>query len=52
MVVGEGMPRYKNPFEKGNLHIRFDIDFPEKYFASEQKLKVKFIYLFIFLFIY
>ncbi|KAB7497939.1 DnaJ-like protein subfamily A member 2 [Armadillidium nasatum] len=38
-VVGEGMPNYKNPFEKGDLNIKFDVTFPEKYFANEQKLK-------------
>jgi len=27
-VEGEGMPQYKNPFTKGNLLIRFDVEFP------------------------
>jgi len=27
-VDGEGMPQYKNPLTKGNLLIRFDIEFP------------------------
>ncbi|KAG0711395.1 DnaJ subfamily A member 1 [Chionoecetes opilio] len=27
-VVGEGMPQYKNPFEKGRLLIQFLVDFP------------------------
>ncbi|XP_022918984.1 dnaJ homolog subfamily A member 2-like [Onthophagus taurus] len=39
-VVGEGMPHYKNPFEKGNLYVTFDIKFPEKNFTSENKLKL------------
>lgn len=39
-VVGEGMPIYKNPFEKGDLYIRIEVDFPENYFANEGKLKV------------
>ena len=29
-VPGEGMPTYKNPFEKGKLIIQFSVDFPEK----------------------
>jgi DnaJ family protein A protein 2 len=28
-IQGEGMPCFKNPFQKGNLHIKFDIVFPE-----------------------
>lgn len=39
-IVGEGMPLYKNPFEKGDLYIRIEVDFPENYFAPEAKLKV------------
>merc|ERR1719244_1003325 len=27
-VLGEGMPQYKNPFEKGRLLIQFVVDFP------------------------
>lgn len=34
------MPIYKNPFEKGDLYIRVDVEFPENYFAPEGKLKV------------
>ncbi|KAI5723142.1 dnaJ homolog subfamily A member 1 isoform X2 [Diaphorina citri] len=29
MVVGEGMPTYKDPFEKGNLIIVFSVKFPD-----------------------
>ncbi|KAF2363874.1 Chaperone DnaJ [Trinorchestia longiramus] len=29
-VMGEGMPTYKSPFEKGRLVIQFHINFPEK----------------------
>ncbi|GIY20986.1 dnaJ homolog subfamily A member 1 [Caerostris darwini] len=29
-VLNEGMPRYKNPFEKGNLIIQFNVKFPEQ----------------------
>lgn len=28
-VMGEGMPRYKNPFEKGKLIIQFLVKFPD-----------------------
>lgn len=38
-VIGEGMPIYKNPFEKGDLYVKFDVAFPENYFATENKLK-------------
>lgn len=27
-ILGEGMPTYKNPFEKGKLIITFQVDFP------------------------
>lgn len=29
-ILGEGMPQYKNPFEKGRLIVQFQIIFPEK----------------------
>ncbi|XP_076470499.1 dnaJ homolog subfamily A member 2-like [Babylonia areolata] len=38
-VVGEGMPKYRNPFDKGNLYIKFDITFPANNFVDEAKLK-------------
>lgn len=38
-VMGEGMPFYKNHFEKGNLYITFEITFPENNFADEKTLK-------------
>lgn len=37
-VKAEGMPIYKNPFEKGNLYIKFEIEFPANYFQSPEKL--------------
>ncbi|UYV70693.1 DNAJA2 [Cordylochernes scorpioides] len=37
-VVGEGMPTYRNPFEKGNLYIKFDVQFPPNHFTTEDKL--------------
>lgn len=40
-IVGEGMPLYKNVFHKGNLYIKFDVDFPEPHFmADAAKYKV------------
>ncbi|KRT78784.1 Chaperone, partial [Oryctes borbonicus] len=39
-VVGEGMPLFKNPFDKGNLYVKFEIRFPENHFANENKLKL------------
>lgn len=36
---GEGMPMYRNPMEKGNLYIKFDVEFPENHFAGEAALK-------------
>ena len=29
-VYGEGMPTYRNPFEKGKLIIQFAVQFPER----------------------
>jgi len=37
-VKGEGMPLHRNPFEKGFLYMKFTVKFPEKQFASEEKL--------------
>ena len=39
-VMEEGMPKYRNPFEKGNLYIKFDVNFPANNFVDEPKLKV------------
>lgn len=38
-IRGEGMPVYRDPFEKGNLYIKFDVEFPENHFADEAALK-------------
>ncbi|XP_064610449.1 dnaJ homolog subfamily A member 2-like [Liolophura sinensis] len=38
-VMGEGMPKYRNPFEKGNLYVKFEITFPESGFASAEAMK-------------
>lgn len=29
-ILGEGMPQYKNPFEKGRLIVQFIVNFPSK----------------------
>ena len=39
-IMEEGMPTYRNPFQKGNLHVKFDITFPPNKFADEKQLKV------------
>jgi DnaJ family protein A protein 2 len=30
MIANEGMPKHRNPFQKGSLLIKFDIEFPKK----------------------
>ena len=40
-VVGEGMPTYKRPFDKGNLYVKFEIEFPENNFLPLDKLQVR-----------
>jgi len=39
-VDGEGMPRHKNPFEKGKLLIHFDVEFPESGSITSEIAKV------------
>lgn len=39
VVKGEGMPIYRNPFEKGNLFVRFTIEFPTKYELEPDQLQ-------------
>lgn len=29
-ITGEGMPHHRNPYEKGNLYIKFDVEFPDR----------------------
>lgn len=36
------MPQYRNPFEKGDLYIKFDVQFPESNWISPEKLNVSF----------
>jgi DnaJ family protein A protein 2 len=39
-VAKEGMPIYKNPFEKGNLYIKLDVEFPESNSLSDETIMV------------
>jgi DnaJ family protein A protein 2 len=39
-INGEGMPQYKNPFEKGRLIIKFDVEFPEPGFLTSEAQKI------------
>ena len=39
-VVGEGMPGYRRPFDKGNLYIKFEIEFPPNNFIPCDKISV------------
>ncbi|XP_037077676.1 dnaJ homolog subfamily A member 2-like [Pollicipes pollicipes] len=34
-VRGEGFPIHRMPFEKGNLYLRFEVDFPANHWAPE-----------------
>jgi len=34
IIHGEGMPQYRNPFEKGRLFIQFKVVFPSNNFAT------------------
>ncbi|KAJ8340144.1 hypothetical protein SKAU_G00347770 [Synaphobranchus kaupii] len=38
VVRGEGMPQYRNPFEKGDLFIKFDVVFPDNNWINPEKL--------------
>lgn len=38
-IIGEGMPIYKNPFEKGNLYIEFVVKFPPNNFATPEQMQ-------------
>lgn len=39
-VVGEGMPMHRNPFEKGNLYVKFDVIFPPSQFIDKSQLQM------------
>jgi len=36
-VVGEGMPTYRHPFDKGNLIINFEVEFPDASWYTPEK---------------
>lgn len=40
-IRGEGMPAYRRPHIKGNLYIKFEIEFPENGFLPHDKLEVR-----------
>ena len=35
--MGEGMPIYRNPFEKGNLIVQFEVEYPAPEWFSIQE---------------
>lgn len=39
VIEGEGMPLPKMPFQKGQLIVQFDVQFPENQFCDEVGLK-------------
>lgn len=40
VVTSEGMPIHRNPFEKGNLVIKFEVQYPPKaWFTNEENIK-------------
>ncbi|KAI8847734.1 hypothetical protein BC829DRAFT_490540 [Chytridium lagenaria] len=39
-IAHEGMPAYKRPYDKGNLYIKFDIEFPPPNFARPETLRM------------
>ncbi|CAI7997603.1 DnaJ homolog subfamily A member 1, partial [Geodia barretti] len=39
VVLNEGMPHHKNPFDKGRLIINFKVRFPVSHFLPEPKLE-------------
>jgi len=38
-IEGEGMPQHKNPFEKGRMFIKFEIEFPENGSINNDSIK-------------
>jgi len=39
MIPNEGMPQHKNPFNKGNLYIHFNVEFPKPGSLTDKKLQ-------------
>jgi DnaJ-class molecular chaperone len=46
-IQKEGMPIHKNPYEKGNLYVKFDVKFPENNTLSEEAIKVRSHFFFV-----
>lgn len=40
-VKGEGMPIYRNPFEKGNLLVRFNVEYPTANLQLDQVKRIE-----------
>ncbi|CAG7787083.1 unnamed protein product [Allacma fusca] len=38
VVEDEGMPNFKRPFEKGDLLVKFKVEFPQNHFTDEKTL--------------
>jgi len=41
LVPGEGMPRHRNPQEKGDLAVSFDIEFPSNNFLTDDLMDLE-----------
>jgi len=39
VIPNEGMPRHKNPFIKGNLYIKFNIEFPASFSLNPSQIE-------------
>lgn len=39
VIPAEGMPKHKNPFVKGNLYIKFQVDFPASFTLKEEQIQ-------------
>jgi len=39
MIPNEGMPKHKSPFEKGNLYIQFNVEFPKPGVLKDSQLQ-------------
>lgn len=40
IIYNEGMPKYRNPFDKGDLYVKFEIKFPENNYLNEDLIQV------------
>jgi len=39
MIKGEGMPRFKNPTQKGDLYVKLNVEIPKGTFLDDQVIK-------------